>query len=180
MPPVEIDLRYPIGKPLLPDEELSAAERLSYIGQIEVAPTELRSAVAGLSGEQLDEPYRPGGWTVRQVVHHVPESHMNSYMRFKLALTEDAPIIKPYDEQLWAETPEVSATPVETSLMLLEYLHQRWVVLLRAMRAEDWQRTFVHPEHGRAFTLDQNLALYAWHGRHHVAHIAGLRRRMGW
>jgi hypothetical protein len=180
MPPVEADLRYPVGKPLLTDAELTPVERMGYITQIEEAPSELRTAVAGMSAEQLDTPYRPGGWTVRQVVHHVPESHMNSYMRFKLALTEHSPTIKPYDEKLWAETPEIAATPVETSLMLLEYLHQRWVLLMRALSADDWRKTFIHPEHGRAFTLDQNLALYAWHGRHHVAHVAGLRRRMGW
>jgi uncharacterized damage-inducible protein DinB len=156
------------------------SERLGYITQIEEAPAELRTAVSGLSGEQLDTPYRPGGWTVRQLVHHVPESHMNCYVRFKLALTERAPTIKPYDEKRWAETPEVAATPVETSLMLLEYLHQRWVLLLRGMSAEDWRRTFVHPERDAPVTLDQALALYAWHGRHHVAHVAGLRRRMGW
>ncbi len=135
--------------------------------------------MAGLSPEQLDTPYRPGGWTVRQVVHHVPDSHINSYIRFKLALTEPEPTIKPYDEALWAELADTPATPVEVSLTLLDSLHGRWVPLLRSLSGADFARQFRHPELGMV-RLDGNLALYAWHGRHHVAHITSLRERMGW
>jgi uncharacterized damage-inducible protein DinB len=134
----------------------------------------LRAAVAGLSQEQLDTPYRPGGWTVRQVVHHVPDSHLNSYVRFKLALTEDAPTIKPYDEALWAQLPDAAATPIETSLALLEALHHRWVRMLESTSETDFLRAFRHPEIGM-IRLDQNLAMYAWHGKHHVAHITSRR-----
>jgi hypothetical protein len=139
----------------------------------------MRAAVQGLSPQQLDTRYRPQGWTVRQVVHHVPDSHMNAYIRFKLALTETEPTIKPYEQQLWAELADSRETPVETSLILLECLHQRWVLLLKRIADAGWQRTFRHPELG-IVRLDTNLALYAWHGRHHVAHITGLRERMGW
>jgi uncharacterized damage-inducible protein DinB len=172
------DLSYPIGK-FSPESNLSPQRREELIAQIAEAPARLRAAVQGLSPQQLDTPYRPQGWTVRQVVHHVPDSHMNSYVRFKLALTETEPTIKPYEQQLWAELTDTRQTPVETSLMLLECLHQRWVLLLKGMADRDWQRTFRHPELG-AVRLDTNLALYAWHGRHHVAHIASLRERMGW
>jgi len=138
----------------------------------------LKAAVAGLSAEDLDTPYRPGGWTVRQLVHHVPESHMNSYIRYKWALTEDEPTIKPYFEDRWAELSDARTCPVEPSLALLESLHQRWVTLLRGLTEEDWKRTFRHPDLGLV-RLDQNAALYAWHGRHHVAHITNLRERIG-
>jgi uncharacterized damage-inducible protein DinB len=131
--------------------------------------------VEGLSEEQLNTPYRPGGWTVRQVVHHLPDSHMNSYVRFKLALTEDAPTIKPYDEALWANLADSSTTPLETSLALLDALHVRWVRLLKSMTDADFMREFRHPESG-LIRLDQNLALYAWHGKHHVAHITSVPR----
>ena len=139
----------------------------------------MRDAVEGLSSEQLDTPYRPGGWTVRQVVHHVPDSHMNSYVRFKLALTEDEPTIKPYEQERWAELADARNEPVETSLVLLESLHRRWVSLLKSLKAAELARTFRHPELG-VMTLDRNLALYAWHGKHHVAHIKSLRARNGW
>ncbi len=172
------DLSYPIGK-FKPESNLSPERRTELIAQIAEAPARMRAAVQGLSPQQLDTPYRPQGWTVRQVVHHVPDSHMNSYMRFKLALTESEPTIKPYEQQLWAELADSRQTPVETSLTLLECLHQRWVLLLKSMADGDWQRTFRHPELG-IMRLDTNLALYAWHGRHHVAHITGLRERMGW
>jgi hypothetical protein len=138
----------------------------------------MRAAVAGLTEGQLDTPYRPEGWTVRQLVHHVPDSHLNSYVRFKLALTEDAPVVKPYDEALWAKLADVTA-PVETSLMLLESLHQRWVRVLESMSEGDFARGFRHPELGPV-RLEQTLAMYAWHGKHHVAHITALRDRMGW
>jgi hypothetical protein len=139
----------------------------------------LRAAVAGLNEEQLNTPYRDGGWTVRQVIHHVPESHMNAYIRFKLALTEDDPTIKPYNEAAWAETADVRDTPVEVSLALLDNLHNRWVVLLKSMSDADFSKQFRHPELG-VVPLEKNLALYAWHGKHHVAHITSLRERKQW
>jgi uncharacterized damage-inducible protein DinB len=163
------DLQYPIGRFTLPDST-TAQQRQTWIREIARAPQELRAAVAGLSQEQLDTPYRPGGWTVRQVVHHVPDSHINAFIRFKLALTEDQPAIKPYDEARWAMLPD-AALPVEASLDLLDALHLRWVCLLEAMSEREYQRTFAHPESG-VWRLDQYLAQYAWHGRHHVAHIA--------
>ena len=171
-------LRYPIGKFAFP-ESTKAQQRTEWIRDVSETPLMLRTAVAGLSPNQLDTPYRPNGWTVRQVIHHVPESHLNSYIRFKLALTEDTPLIKPYDEALWADLPDVGVTPVEVSLTLLESLHQRWVRVLDLMTDADYARQFRHPELGLV-RLDQNLALYAWHGKHHVAHITNLRARMGW
>ena len=133
----------------------------------------------GLSEARLDTPYRPGGWTVRQVVHHLPDSHLNSYVRFKLALTEEEPTIKPYYEDRWAELQEAKTAPIELSLALLDSLHKRWVLMLRSMKSEDWKRTFRHPDLG-VVSLEKNVALYSWHGRHHVAHITSLRERMGW
>ena len=171
------DLRYPVGKFKFP-ETISVDDRNRFIDEIAGAPARLKAAVAGLSAEHLDTPYRPGGWTVRQLVHHVPESHMNSYMRYKWALTEDEPTIKPYFEDRWAELSDARTCPVEPSLALLESLHQRWVTLLRGLTEEDWKRTFRHPDLGLV-RLDQNAALYAWHGRHHVAHITNLRERIG-
>jgi hypothetical protein len=173
-----MDLQYPIG-PFAWPADVSADQRRQYIDEIAQAPANLRAAVADLTGEQLDTPYRPGGWTVRQVVHHVPDSHLNSYLRFKLALTEDEPTIKPYDQSRWAELADVRVAPVETSLVLLESLHHRWVSLLGSLSESDFARTFRHPEIG-IVRLDKNLALYAWHGRHHAAHITSLRERMGW
>ena len=165
------DLQYPIGRFALP-ETTTAEQRQTWIQEIARAPQELRAAVSGLSKEQLDTPYRPGGWTVRQVVHHVPDSHMNAFIRFNLALTEDQPTIKPYDEARWAMLAD--AAPIEPSLDLLEALHIRWVGLLESMSERDYQRTFLHPESG-AWRLDQYLAQYAWHGRHHVAHVRSIR-----
>ncbi|MGC1644257.1 MAG: putative metal-dependent hydrolase [Candidatus Sulfotelmatobacter sp.] len=172
------DLRYPIGKFRF-DGPLTAQQKQAALDDIATAPASLRAAVKGLSEAQLDTPYRPGGWTVRQVVHHVPDSHLNSYVRFKLALTEDEPTIKPYAEDRWAELNDTKATPVEVSLTMLEALHDRWVRLLRSLSSEEWKRTFRHPELG-AMTLEKTLALYAWHGRHHVSHITSLRDREGW
>ncbi|GAB2780594.1 hypothetical protein HNQ93_001334 [Hymenobacter luteus] len=174
------DLSYPIGHPVLPDEPLDRGARTAYMAQVATLPDLVRSSVLGLSPEQLNTPYRPEGWTVRQVLHHLPDSHMNSYTRFRLALTEDNPTIRPYDEAAWAELPDVEATPVAVSLALLEALHIRWVKLLRNLTDEQWQRTFFHPETKRKFTLDQALVLYAWHGRHHLAHITELRKREQW
>ena len=173
-----MDLRYPIGK-YEPTDVLTPAQRAAAIAQIAATPPGLREAVAGLSREQLDTPYRPGGWTVRQVVHHLPDSHMNSFIRFKLALTEDEPTIKPYDEALWANLNDARDTPVEVSLTLLESLHQRMDILLRGMGPAECARKLRHPERG-PMTLDDMLGLYAWHGPHHIAHITVLRERQGW
>jgi uncharacterized damage-inducible protein DinB len=172
------DLRYPIGRFRRPASS-GPAERAAFVAAIAEAPARLREAVAGLTPEQLDTPYRPGGWTVRQVVHHVPDSHLNAYVRCKLALTEDEPTIRPYHEERWAELPEARSAPIEISLALLERLHERWVPALLALAPADWERPLVHPESGRQ-TVEQLVALYAWHGRHHVAHVTGLRRREGW
>ena len=172
------DLRYPVGK-FHWNGALNGADRAELIAQIADAPARLREAVKGLTPEQIDTPYRPDGWTVRQLVHHLPDSHMNSYVRFKLALTENQPTIKTYDQALWAQLPDSKNTPAETSLMLFEALHERWVNLLRSMSPQDFARKVSHPEHG-LIDLDYLLAIYAWHGRHHVGHITALRERMGW
>ena len=172
-------LRFPIGKFSFPKSAITSQERQQWIAEIAGAPEKLRTAVTGLSEDQLNTPYRPEGWTVRQVVHHLPDSHMNAYVRFKLALTENEPTIKPYDEAAWAVLRETSITPVEISLALLDALHQRWVSVLSSMSEEEFARQFRHPEIG-LLRLDKVLAMYAWHGRHHVAHITALRDRMGW
>lgn len=172
-------LRYPIGQFRF-DGDTSSLKRQERIARIAAAPGQLRAAVAGLSPVQLDTPYRDNGWTVRQVVHHMPDSHLNAYTRIKLALTEEQPTIRPYEEALWAELPDARSGPVEPSLDLLDSLHERWLLLLRQMKATDFERRYRHPEHGRIFTVDEGVALYAWHGQHHTAHITSLRRRMGW
>ena len=173
------DLRYPIGKFTF-EGEATAVQRRQQIELVANAPAALRAAVTGLTPDQMETPYRPGGWTVRQVVHHVPDSHLHAYARFKLALTEDEPTIKPYDEGRWAELGDTRIVSPSVSLALLEALHERWVALLRSMTSGEYRRTFQHPEYGRALTLDEALAMYAWHGRHHVAHITSLRERQGW
>jgi hypothetical protein len=175
---MDSDLRYPVGKFQFP-KTVSAAELDTYLAQIAETPARMRAAVAGLDDAKLDTPYRPGGWTVRQLAHHVPDSHINSYVRFRLALTEDDPMIKPYEEARWAELADARMLPIEPSLTLLESLHARWVPLLRSLTPEQWKRTFRHPELGLV-SLENNAALYAWHGRHHVAHITALRDRMQW
>ena len=172
------DLRYPVGK-FEYQGPLGEAQRSVLIQQIADTAANVRHALTALSETQLDTPYRPGGWTVRQVVHHVPDSHMNAYVRFKMALTEDEPTIKTYAEDRWAELADTRATPIEISLTLLDSLHDRWLHLLRSFSDEHWKRTFRHPELG-PMTLEKTLALYAWHGRHHVAHITELRKRMSW
>jgi hypothetical protein len=172
------DPRYPIGK-FSYDVPPTAEQRGRMIEEIERLPAALRAAVRDLSPQQVETPYREGGWTVRQVVHHLPESHMNAFIRFKLALTEDQPTIKPYAEKLWAKLPDVESTPLEVSLALLASLHGRLVYLLRSLQPEDWKRSFHHPQLG-SVPLEKNLALYSWHGRHHLAHITELRQRMGW
>ena len=171
-------LRYPIGKFNYKGKK-SAEERAAIIRVIEETPKKMREAVAGLSEEQLNTPYRPDGWTVKQVVHHVPDSHMNSYVRFKLALTEDNPTIKTYMEDRWAELADSYETPVEVSLQLLENIHNRWVTVLKSMKEEDFDKKLQHPEAG-SIDLDWLLCLYDWHCRHHLAHITSLRERMGW
>lgn len=172
------DLRYPIGKFQAP-ASVTKEERAAFIDQIAVLPEDLNAAVAGLDDAQLDTPYREGGWTVRQVVHHVPDSHVNAYTRFKLALTENVPTIKTYEEAEWAELPEARSAPIGVSLALLDALHQRWVLLLRVLAPAQFARSFRHPELG-LMTIDQQIAMYAWHGRHHLAHITSLSTRMGW
>jgi hypothetical protein len=172
------DLRYPIGRFRL-SGETEHGQRDQWISDIADVPAALREAIRGLEPAQLDTPYREGGWTVRQVIHHLADSHMNAYIRFRLALTEDEPTIKPYKEDLWAELHDAKSSPVEVSLALIDALHHRWTSLMRAMRESDWERAFRHPELGLV-PLERNAGLYAWHGRHHVAHISGLRRRMGW
>ena len=172
------DPRYPTGKfepPAQPTKEF----RQQAIEAIADTPKQLRDAVQGLDEDQLDIPYREGGWTLRQVVHHVPDSHVNAYIRLKMALTEPAPVIKPYDEAAWANLVDSTAVPIDVSLNLLEAVHRRWVALLGAMKDDDFLREYVHPDTGR-HTLDYMLAMYAWHGQHHVAHITTTRSRMGW
>ena len=156
-----------------------AGIRLANIQTLRLLPNRLRDAVAGLSDAQLDHPYREDGWSVRQVVHHLADSHANSYIRFKLALTEDWPTIKSYDEQAWAELADSRWLPIDGSLQLLEALHGRWVALLESLTDEDFHRGFVHPEAGK-LNLAKALALYDWHSRHHVAHITSLRHRENW
>jgi hypothetical protein len=172
------DLRYPVGRfaaPETPTPEL----RRKFISEIEATPAALRAAVAGLSEVRLDTPYRPGGWTVRQVVHHLPDSHVNAYVRMKLALTEDGPTIKTYEEARWAELEDGRRAPVTVSLDLLDALHRRWVLFLKSLEGGDFTRPLVHPDSGRV-NVDWALAMYAWHGRHHVAHVTSLREREGW
>jgi hypothetical protein len=174
-----VDPRYPVGRFKRPSV-LSPTDRASAIDVIEACPGALSAAVKGLTDAQLDTPYREGGWTVRQVVHHVPDSHLNAYTRFKLALTEDVPTIKPYDEAKWAELPDGTSPLVAESLALLEAVHARWVYLLRRMQPSDFERKLNHPEWEGPLPLDAMLALYAWHSRHHVAHVTELRKQKRW
>lgn len=172
-------LRYPTGRFRLP-KDVSTDEIAAHLDALRALPEAMRRAVDGLDDEQLDTPYRPEGWTVRQVAHHVPDSHGNAMVRFRWALTEDAPTIKAYDEVAWAELPDARTAPIAPSLDLLAAIHARWLLLLDSLGPEDWSRTFHHPEAGITFRLDQALALYGWHSRHHVAHVTALRERMGW
>jgi hypothetical protein len=172
------DLRFPTGK-FTPDPNVTPEKRTTWIRAVAGTPAAMRAAVHGLDDRQLDTPYRPDGWTVRQVLHHVPDSHMNAYIRFKLAMTEDNPTIKTYKESAWANLADTPGTPPEVSLALLEAVHTRWGVLLDSMKNGDFERPLLHPEQGQ-ITLDRLLQLYAWHGPHHVAHITELRKRSGW
>lgn len=170
------DLRYPVGK--FDKSTIDAARRSEYVQIITGLPKNIAAAVNGLTEAQLDTPYRPGGWTVRQTVHHVADSHINSYCRFKLALTEEQPTIRPYHEDRWAELTD-SQLPVEVSLAIIDGVHQRWASMLNSMSSTDFEKKFNHPESGE-WTLDGALAMYAWHSRHHTAHITSLREREGW
>lgn len=172
------DPRYPIGQ-FRPPGNLSAGDRAVAITSIETAPVRFRKAVVDLSERQLDTPYRPGGWTVRQLVHHLPDSHLSGYVRMKTVLREDRPTVCTFDQDSWAHGEDYRETPLETSLSLLEAVHHRWLTVLKAVRLEDWSRIGVHPEMGD-LTLDDLLALYAWHGDHHTAHVTTLREREGW
>lgn len=172
------DLRFPIGQPER-HQHLTTEQRLPLIKNVAQLPARLGVAIGGLTAPQLNTPYRPGGWTVRQVVHHFADSHMNAFVRFKLALTEDAPTVKTYEEARWAETADAKMPPIELSLPLLENLHARWVLLMRSLSEEEWARKMAHPERGLV-TLDENLCIYSWHSLHHVAHIMALRNREGW
>lgn len=171
-------VRYPIGRFAQP-AAFGEAERRQWIGEIEAMPAQLRAAVAGLNAQQLDTPYREGGWSTRQIVHHLADSHLNAYLRFRLGLTQDEPTINAYDEKQWAELADAKAAPIETSLQLLDGLQARLTQLLRALAPSDFARAIRHPERG-LLRLEQNLALYAWHGRHHTAQVTGLRRQRGW
>lgn len=164
-------LRYPIGQPQLPIAPLSAAERTPYLQQLAELPAQLTAAARRVGGVRLQLPYRPGGWSGRQVIHHVADSHLNAYCRCRLALTEDDPTIRPYNEAAWAELPDVAATPITVSLVLLENLHTRWLTLLQHLDEAQWQRSYVRPLSQERVRLDQFLVLYAWHGQHHVAHL---------
>src|SRR5688572_25555372 len=170
-------LKYPIGEFAEPDGY--PEEKITeWIREMENFPAQLRACVTSLESTLLDTPYRDGGWTVRQVVHHLADSHVNCYVRIKLALTEDCPVIKPYNEAVWAELPEARSGPVELSLDLLDAVHRRLVVVLKGMRPGDWDRAYHHPESGKNWKLGNVLALYAWHGRHHLAHITSLAARL--
>ena len=172
------DLRYPIGK--YEPQPFSQKQLEQWLIDIQFLPQHLENAVLNLDEQHLNTPYRPEGWTLRQVVHHVADSHSNAYIRFKLGLTEDNPTIKPYDENAWAKLNDTAVVPINVSLTLLHALHTRWMAVLKAIKPEEWERTVVHPEHGKQMTLWYLLGNYAWHGRHHTAHITSLRERMGW
>jgi uncharacterized damage-inducible protein DinB len=173
-----MDPRYPVGNFEMP-APVTPAQRQRAMDEIAATPAKFRAAAKGLNDSQLDTPYREGGWTVRQLVHHVPDSHLNAYVRLKLALTEEKPTIKPYDQEAWANLADSKSTPIEVSLTLLSTVHDRWDRLWRSLKPEHFARVLVHPEHGER-TVDWLLFLYEWHGRHHTAHITELRKQKGW
>lgn len=175
----ETNLQYPIGKFQKPDE-FTDEILIELINTLEDFPSKIRTETENLSDEQLDTVYRPGGWTIRQVVNHCADSHMNSLMRFKLALTEDEPEIKPYFEDRWAELEDSKNMNIDAALKMLEGIHERWTVLLRSLSKDQLSRTFIHPEHGMKFRLDENIAVYTWHCDHHLAHIKELKKRKNW
>lgn len=172
------DLRYPIGKYLM--QPFSHTQKEQWLLDLKFLPDDLELSVQNLDEAQLHTPYRDGGWTVQQLVHHVADSHMNAYIRFKCGLTENNPTIRPYDEKEWAKTADVNAVPINVSLTLLHALHLRWVAAVKDISEDQWERTVVHPEHNKKMSLWELLGLYAWHGKHHVKHITALRERMGW
>ncbi len=173
------DLRYPIGK-FKWTGAMTPAQREEWTRVVAEAPERLAAALKGLTEEQLDTPYREGGWTVRQVAHHLADAHMNTLMRFKLALTEPEPTIKAYDEDGWAQLADSRSAPADLAVDMVRAVHARWAILLRSMTESDFAKTFLHPATGKVIRLDQTLGIYAWHSLHHVAHITGLRERMGW
>jgi uncharacterized damage-inducible protein DinB len=172
-----MDPRYPIGK--YEPQPFSEAQKEKWLLDIKFLPEELERSLLNLDASQLETPYRDGGWTVQQLVHHVADSHMNAYTRFKLGVTEENPTIKPYEEKLWAQQQD-NELPVNISITLLHALHQRWYTAIKNLKESDWNRTLVHPEHGRQMSLWFLLGLYAWHGKHHTAHITSLRERNNW
>ncbi|MEY4628719.1 MAG: hypothetical protein RLZZ595_1045 [Bacteroidota bacterium] len=175
---MSVDVKYPIGKhQMVP---FSQEEKEARLADILFLPRMLEYAVLNLNDDQIQTPYREGGWTVNQVIHHVADSHMNAFIRFKLGLTEDNPTIKPYIQSAWGETADVTAVPVNLSITLLHSLHHRWYELLKTMTDEQWERTIYHPEQERKITLWELLLIYAWHGKHHAAHVTNLREQMGW
>ncbi len=173
------ELQYPIGK-FNPPTEINKLDLGIAIREIEVLPNHLKDCTGNLEDYQLDTAYRPGGWTVRQVVHHIAESHMNSYIRFKWTLTEKSPTIKAYDEKLWGELEDNLKAPVDISLDLISALHKKWVFLLKSLSESEWKKAFIHPETGKVVKLSKNVLLYAWHGKHHLAHIENLKQYKGW
>ena len=173
-----LSLQYPIGR-LARRDDYTDTERRALLDRLEAQPAEFRRQVSDLSDAQLDTPYRPGGWTVRQLAHHVADSHMNAYMRVKLALTEETPTVKPYDQDAWVQLADITTVPPDVSLALFESVHARLLPVLRAMSSADFRRRLMHPENG-PMTIDDVVSLYAWHGDHHIAHVRGLRERMGW
>ena len=172
------NLRYPIGKYIV--QPFTDILLQQWLNDIKFLPLHLENAILNLDDMQLETPYREGGWTIKQVVHHVADSHMNAYIRFKLGLTEDKPVIKPYDESAWAEMIDTKKIPINVSLTLLHALHVRWLEILKNMSGSDLEKTVIHPEHKKEMTIWELLGMYAWHGKHHVAHITGLRARMNW
>ena len=172
------NLRYPIGKYIV--QPFTDILLQQWLNDIKFLPLHLENAILNLDDMQLETPYREGGWTIKQVVHHVADSHMNAYIRFKLGLTEDKPVIKPYDESAWAEMIDTKKIAINVSLTLLHALHVRWLEILKNMSGSDLEKTVIHPEHKKEMTIWELLGMYAWHGKHHVAHITGLRARMSW
>lgn len=172
-------LKFPIGKFEKPTT-ITKYDLLKWILDISTFPTRIKNEVNNLTDQQLDTPYRPQGWTIRQVVHHCADSHMNSLTRFKLSLTEDKPTVKPYYEERWAELHDSKNMPIEPSLKMIEGIHERWTVLLNSLVESDYSKIFIHPEHGKEFRIDENIGIYAWHCNHHLAHITGLKKRRDW
>jgi hypothetical protein len=172
------DLRYPIGKYI--SQPFSENQLQEWLIDIKFLPQHLENAILNLDESQINAPYRPDGWTVKQLIHHVADSHMNAYIRFKLGLTEDNPTIKPYDEGAWADLPDTHNLPVNISLTLLHALHARWMEVIKGIKVDEWNKTVFHPEHKKEITLWHLLGMYAWHGKHHVAHVTALRERMKW